>query len=169
MTAQRKKAKAKKKTSVLKRKVARRAKKPAVRVASPIIAKGGHVFAKGKLHISHEKGAFYDEGLREYFAYRDLGMVERTGGRVRAHVIRPSRPYDKPGDLHFHNLDFQMVFVLKGWARVHFDSVGEVRFEEGSCMYQEPGIQHRVIEYSSDYTVIEITIPADFETVSVAP
>ena len=129
----------------------------------------GPFFAKGRLHVSHERNAFWDEGLREYFAYRDLGMVPLTGGRVRAHVIRPSKPCDKPGDLHFHSLDFQMVYVLKGWARVHFEGVGEVRFEEGSCMYQEPGIQHRVLEYSSDYTVIEITIPADFETVSVAP
>jgi len=158
------KATSKKKSSALRRKapLRRAAKKPAV-------AAKGHVFAKGKLHVSHQKGAFWDEGLREYFAYRDLGMVERTGGRVRAHVIRPSKPCDKPGDLHFHNLDFQMVYVLKGWARVHFEGVGEVRFEEGSCMYQEPGIQHRVVEYSDDYTVIEITIPADFETVSVAP
>jgi quercetin dioxygenase-like cupin family protein len=165
MSAKRKaKAKPKKKASPLRRKVARRTRKPAPRVAAK-----GHVFAKGKLHISHEKGAFWDEGLREYFAYRDLGMVPLTGGRVRAHVIRPSKPCDKPGDLHRHNLDFQMVYVLKGWARVHFEGVGEVRFEEGSCMYQEPGIHHRVIEYSDDYTVIEITIPADFETVSIAP
>jgi quercetin dioxygenase-like cupin family protein len=84
-------------------------------------------------------------------------------------VIRPSKKCDKPGDLHYHNLDFQMVYVLKGWARVMFEGIGEVRFEAGSCMYQEPGIQHRVLEYSDDYTVIEITVPADFETVSVAP
>ena len=166
--AAKRKAKAKSKNKEKKvtspRRKAAQAKKPMARVAAK-----GHVFAKGRLHISHEKGAFWDEGLREYFAYRDLGMVERTGGRVRAHVIRPSKPCDKPGDLHLHSLDFQMVYVLRGWARVHFDGVGEVRFEEGSCMYQEPGIQHRVVEYSDDYTVIEITIPADFETVSIAP
>jgi quercetin dioxygenase-like cupin family protein len=96
-------------------------------------------------------------------------MVGPTGGRVRAHVIRPSAPCDKPGDLHRHALDFQMVYVLRGWARVHFEGIGEIRFEPGSCMYQQPGIAHRVLEYSDDYTVIEITVPADFETVSLAP
>ena len=126
-------------------------------------------FPRGKFHVSHHRDDAFETGLRDYFAYRDLGMVGPTGGRVRAHVIRPSRPCDKPGDLHYHNLDFQMVYVLKGWARVHFEGVGEVRFEEGSCMYQEPGIHHRVLEYSDDYTVIEITMPADFETVSLAP
>jgi quercetin dioxygenase-like cupin family protein len=127
-------------------------------------------FPHGKFHVSHAREADWDTGLREYFAYRDLGMVERTGGRVRAHVIRPVGSPRTPGsDHHYHVLDFQMVYVLKGWARVHFEGVGEVRFEEGSCMYQEPGIRHRVLEYSDDYTVIEITMPADFETVTIAP
>jgi mannose-6-phosphate isomerase-like protein (cupin superfamily) len=127
-------------------------------------------FPKGAFHVSHERDAKWDEGLREHFAYRDLGMVGPTGGRVRAHVIRPVGAPRVPGsDLHCHALDFQMVYVLKGWARVDFEGVGEVRFEEGSCMYQQPGIHHRVLEYSDDYTVIEITMPADFETVTVAP
>ena len=124
---------------------------------------------KGVYHVSHEKGAYWDEGLREYFAYRDLGMVDNSGGKVRAHVIRPNGPCTGPGDLHYHVLDFQMVYVLKGWARVWFEGIGEIRFEEGSCMYQEPEIRHRVLEFSDDYTVIEITSPADFETVSVEP
>ncbi len=126
-------------------------------------------FAKGKYHVTHERDSEFETGLRDYFDYRDLGMAEKTGGKLRAHVIRPSGPFEKSGDLHYHVLDFQMVYVLKGWARVHFEGVGEVRFEPGSCMYQEPGIHHRVLEYSDDYTVIEITVPADFETVSMAP
>jgi mannose-6-phosphate isomerase-like protein (cupin superfamily) len=125
-------------------------------------------FPVGKFHVSHEKDAAWDAGLRTYFEYRDLGMVEPTGGRVRAHVIRPVNGC-QPSDTHYHTLDFQMVYVLKGWARVWFDGIGEVRFEPGSCMYQQPGIVHKVLEYSDDYTVIEITIPADFPTTAVAP
>jgi hypothetical protein len=107
--------------------------------------------------------------LRHAIPRADLGMVPLTGGRLRAPVIRPSKPCDKPGDLHFHALDFQMVYVLKGWARVHFEGLGEVRFDASSCFYQEPRIHHRVLAYSDDYTVLEITVPADFESVSVAP
>jgi quercetin dioxygenase-like cupin family protein len=123
-------------------------------------------FPKGRYHVSHAKEAYWDEGLRPFFKYRDLGMVEATKGKVRAHVIAPTGPCRGPGDLHHHALDFQMVYVLKGWARMQFEGIGEVRMEEGSCMYQEPGIKHSVIEYSDDYTVIEITVPADFETTS---
>lgn len=123
---------------------------------------------KGKFHVTHLKDAVWDSGLRAYFEYRDLGMAKPTGRAVQAHVIRPQGGCTR-GDLHYHVLEFQMVYVLKGWARVLFEGVGEIRFEEGSCMYQEPGIHHQVLEYSDDYTVLEITIPADFETVSVAP
>jgi quercetin dioxygenase-like cupin family protein len=123
-------------------------------------------FPKGRYHVSHERDAYWDEGLRPYFKYRDLGMVDATQGKVRAHVIAPTSPCQGPGDLHRHALDFQMVYVLKGHARVHFEGIGEIVMEAGSCMYQEPGIKHSVLEYSDHYTVIEITIPADFETIS---
>jgi hypothetical protein len=36
-------------------------------------------------------------------------------------------------------------------------------------MYQEPGIRHRVLDYSADLEVLEIIIPADFETATMAP
>jgi quercetin dioxygenase-like cupin family protein len=125
-------------------------------------------FPKGPFHAAHEKDAVWDTGLRAYFAYRDLGMAEATRGRVRAHVIR-AQGQPVRGDEHYHVLDFQMVYVLEGWARVDFDGIGEVRVEKGSAFYQNPGIRHRVLEYSPDYTVLEITMPADFETVSTAP
>src|SRR3546814_13662486 len=87
-------------------------------------------------------------------------MVEKTAGKLRAHVHRPNGPCRGEGDLHYHQLDFQMVYVLKGWACVWFEGVGEVRMEEGSCMYQEPEIRHRVIEYSDDYTPLDSLVPA---------
>ena len=125
-------------------------------------------FPKGRFHLAKAKDADWQVGLRRHFAYRDLGIHGATDGKVLAQVIRARQPCDGPGDEHTHSLDFQMVYVLKGWARVWFEGVGEVRFEEGSCMYQQPEIHHRVIEYSDDYTVIEITSPADFETVTIS-
>ena len=52
-------------------------------------------FAKNKFHVTHERDAVFETGLRDYFDYRDLGMVEATGGKLRAHVIRPSGPFEK--------------------------------------------------------------------------
>jgi len=126
-------------------------------------------FAKGRFHLTHEAGADWQVGLRDYFEYRDLGMAEATGGKLRAHVIRPTQAEKERGDLHYHEVEFQMVYVLEGWALMHFEGVGEVRMEKGSCMYQEPGIVHRLIEWSDDYTVVELMVPADPATVTVAP
>ncbi|GHD63398.1 hypothetical protein GCM10017083_53590 [Thalassobaculum fulvum] len=126
-------------------------------------------FGRGVFHVQHARDADWKPGFRGFFDYRDLGMVEKTGGKLRAHVHRPNGPCQGQGDLHYHLVDFQMVYVLKGWARVHFDGVGEVLMEEGSCMYQEPEIRHRVIEYSDDYTALELLVPAESETVSVEP
>ena len=84
-------------------------------------------------------------------------------------MIRARLPSEAPGDEHAHALDFQMVYILKGWMRTAFEGVGEQKLEAGDCMYQRPGIAHRVLGYSDDLEVLEITIPADFETTTMAP
>jgi quercetin dioxygenase-like cupin family protein len=126
-------------------------------------------FPKGRFHLAKAKDADWQVGLRRHFAYRDLGIHEATDGKVLAQVIRARQPCDGPGDEHTHSLDFQMVYVLKGWMRTRFEGVGERTLETGDCMYQEPGIKHRVLDYSDDLEVLEITIPAEFETATVAP
>ena len=83
-------------------------------------------------------------------------------------MIRARQPCDGPGDEHTHDLDFQMVYVLKGWMKTTFEGVGERTLEAGDCMYQKPGIRHRVVGYSDDLEVLEIMIPADFETETTA-
>lgn len=122
---------------------------------------------KGRFQISHERDAELDTGLRSHLKYRDLGMAKQTGGRVHAHIHINNGPSPGPSDLHYHDCEFHMVYVLKGWGRMEFEGVGEVILEEGACVYQEPGIRHRLIEYSDDYKVMEITIPAEMGTITV--
>jgi quercetin dioxygenase-like cupin family protein len=126
-------------------------------------------FPKGRFRHARAKDAAWQVGLRPHFAYRDLGIAAATEGKVLAQVIRARQPCDGPGDEHTHDLDFQMVYVLKGWMRTTFEGIGERTLEAGDCMYQEPGISHRVLDYSADLEVLEITIPADFETATVEP
>jgi quercetin dioxygenase-like cupin family protein len=126
-------------------------------------------FPKGRFGLAKAQDADWQVGLRPHFAYRDLGIATATDGKVLAQVIRARRPCDGPGEEHTHSLDFQMVYVLNGWMRTTFEGVGERTLEAGDCMYQEPGIRHRVLDYSADLEVLEITIPAEFETVTVGP
>ena len=36
--------------------------------------------------------------------------------------------------------------------------------EAGDAWYQAPGVKHELLEYSDDWEVVEITLPADFST-----
>ncbi|MGY6646370.1 MAG: cupin domain-containing protein [Salinarimonas sp.] len=119
--------------------------------------------------VTHAKDAQFDGGLRGFFEYRDLGMKPVTDGRIQAHVIRAKPGDAASGEWHYHVLDFQMVYVLKGWVRFEYDGVGEVLLEAGSCVNQPPGILHREIEHSQDLELLEITSPAEFETVAAKP
>jgi mannose-6-phosphate isomerase-like protein (cupin superfamily) len=118
---------------------------------------------------SHLGGADFRTGLRSYAAYRDLGISDATAGMVQAHVIRfipPCRP-EEVSKLHFHDVDFQMVYVLKGWIKTEFDREGAMVMQAGSCWIQPPRIKHKVLDYSDDCEVLEIILPADFKTVEL--
>ncbi len=116
--------------------------------------------------VSHADGAVFTQGLRSFFAYRDLGIRHVTRGRVGAHVIRAVPGEGAKPTWHTHDLGFQMVYVLKGWVRFEYEGTGEVLLKEGSSVYQPPGIRHREIAHSDDLELLEITLPAEFETAS---
>ncbi len=123
-----------------------------------------------KLSISHLRDAqFKSGGLRSFFEYRDLGIKEVTGGKVLAHIIRAREGTQGVTGAHFHKLDFQMYYVIKGWIEFDYEGVGTVRAEAGTCVYQPSGIKHDELAHSDDLELIEITLPAEFETVETAP
>lgn len=124
---------------------------------------------KQKFTVSHHRDEDFDAGLRTYSAYRDLGIAPATNGMVQAHVIRMTKPYDEAaaGTPHYHDVEFQMVYVLKGWFKSEFEDVGVQTFHAGSCWIQPPKIRHTVRGYSDDCELLEIVLPADFETVTL--
>jgi len=118
-------------------------------------------------HVSRRKGAkFSRRGLRGYFEYRDLGIQRATRGKVVAHVIR-ARPGKAPhGEWHWHDVDVQFVYVLKGSAVFEYEGIGRVAMKAGTCFYQPPRIRHREIRHSPDLQMIEFVSPARFRTYS---
>ena len=120
-----------------------------------------------KFSVTHtDTTEFKDDGLRPFFQYRDLGIRDATNGGFVAHVIRAKPGMHVEPTLHHHEVGFQMVYVLKGWVKFHYDGVGEVTLRPGSCVHQPPGIRHTEIDHSDDLELIEIVMPADFETVT---
>jgi mannose-6-phosphate isomerase-like protein (cupin superfamily) len=118
---------------------------------------------------SHHSPDAFEQGLRRYAQYRDLGIAAATDGLVRAHVIKFVPPFI-PAEVskrHYHDVRFQMIYVLKGWMKSEFEGQGAITMREGSCWIQPPKIEHTVLGYSDDCEVLEIILPADFETVEL--
>jgi len=111
----------------------------------------------------------FEGGLRSYAKYRDLDIVSATGGLARAHVIKMIPPCDPAvvSKRHYHDVEFQMIYVLKGWIKGEYEGAGVVTMREGSCWLQPPRIKHSVLDYSDDCELLEIIMPADFETVEL--
>ena len=42
-----------------------------------------------------------------------------------------------------------------------------MRLEAGSCVHQPPGTRHRELGHSDDVELLEVVLPADFQTESV--
>jgi Cupin domain len=125
---------------------------------------------KQKFNVNHFSAEdFRAEGLRTYAQYRDLGMSEATNGLLQAHVIRLIPPCDPAvvSKRHFHDVDVQMIYVLKGWIRTEFEGQGEITMRQGAAWLQPPRIKHTVLDYSDDCELLEIILPAEFETVEL--
>ena len=103
---------------------------------------------------------FVVEGARDGRSVADLMQAG-------AHVIRAKSGKHADAPRHTHALSFQFVYVLKGWAIFEYEGHGEHKLVAGSTVYQPPGIKHKEIAHSDDFEVLEITMPADFETTVV--
>ncbi len=118
----------------------------------------------GKTIVTHAADASYDRGLRAFFEYRHLGIPQATEGKFGAHVIRAIPDTHSQPQWHLHELDFQFVYILKGWVEFEYEDAGFVRLEAGSSVLQPPRIKHREIRHSDDIEILEITSPAEFVT-----
>ena len=126
---------------------------------------------KQRIAISHYRDEdFKADGLRAYAHYRDLGVAAASQGLAQAHVIRligPCNPAEV-SKLHFHDVEFQMVYVLKGWIKTYLEGQGETLMQAGSAWSQPPRIKHLVMDYSDDVELLEVILPAEFKTVELA-
>jgi hypothetical protein len=126
---------------------------------------------KQRIAISHYRDEdFKADGLRAYAHYRDLGIAEASHGLAQAHVIRligPCNPAEV-SKLHFHDVEFQMVYVLKGWVKTYMEGQGETLMQQGSAWTQPPRIKHLIMDYSDDVELLEVILPAEFRTVELA-
>jgi mannose-6-phosphate isomerase-like protein (cupin superfamily) len=119
-------------------------------------------------HVKPGDTPYVRDGLRDFFLYRDLGIAGATHGRVIAHLVKANHAPEKGTGWHVHEAQFQIVLMLKGWARFMYEDV-ETLVSAGDCVHQRPGIRHFLFDYSADMEYLEIVGPADFKSIDVEP
>ena len=126
-------------------------------------------FGEQSFAVSHfNEVDFKADGLRGYAKYRDFGFTGPTNGLVEAHSIRLTGPCtDEVRKQHYHDVFFQMVYVLKGSMTIDIEDVGVVTVDAGGTFILPAKARHTVQDYEDGTEVIEINMPADFATVPV--
>lgn len=134
------------------------------RLATPVAATLETNEGAADLLVSRlESNAGWHTG-RAGMQYRDL-IPGRLGGRVIASQIRIPDGGLVPDYVHYHKVQFQMIFCKAGWVRVVYEDQGPpFVLQAGDCVLQPPEIRHRVLEASPGLEVIEVGCPASHET-----
>jgi len=109
------------------------------------------------------------DGPRRFLAYRDAAATKATGRRVNINVVQNSKAGDSSTGWHYHTLACQFIFVLKGWSRVEVEGQGEFTIRTGDAMTLPHKLKHDVTGFSADFKVLELNIPADYDTIACGP
>ena len=120
-----------------------------------------------KFKITRANENKFESGLRGFFEYKNLGIEDATSGSFGANIIKAIKGNHANGEWHFHKVDFQMVFILRGKVKFEYKGHGEFTLYPGDTVYQPTEIHHREIEHSDDLELIEITSPSEFETIKL--
>jgi hypothetical protein len=146
------------------------ASKPVKRVARKKVAKSIEPTKRHRFLIQHSKGEadFKNDGLRPYAMYRDLGLAKATNGMAQGHIIRMVPPCtDEVRKRHFHVTKLQYAYILRGWMKLEVDGQGTLVAKKGTIFMLPQNVRHTVLDYSDDCELMEVILPADYETVNV--
>ena len=105
-------------------------------------------------------------GLRDWLKIRDLGLGDATNGQYDAWITRAAEMGGSTGR-HYHNYDFQIMFVIRGWVNMYYEGEGEFVLRAGDFVYHPKGHVHDFMEYSEDIEIFELASPAHRHSIDV--
>jgi quercetin dioxygenase-like cupin family protein len=106
-------------------------------------------------------------GPRKFFQYRDLGVREMTDGRIHIHIVKATEPGAGTG-WHYHTMaQWFMVLTGNSFIRVEDGPLIPINPLDAMCIGSGPEMRHNVAPFSGDYSVLEMCIPAEYDTIAV--
>ena len=128
--------------------------------------------SKQKFSASLAKDAVYQQGLRSFMEYRDLGIADATHGKMRAHIVRVKQGGDTH-DLHTTGLAparVRLPDVLRAQGHDQVRLRGPGRAHLRPRRLRAPACRTSSTTSSSapdDLEILEIYSPAVHPTVKV--
>jgi hypothetical protein len=136
------------------------------------------------LGLKMSTGAGENDVHRKGPAPPSYGLQELTDGRSRAIAInlpldgfpmmrRPADAAATPRPMetgwHYHNIDLQLAFIASGDIDIAFADEAWKRHGAGEILVIPGGVPHNAGRASSDYGLVEFTLPGDFGTIECPP
>ncbi|WP_375000677.1 cupin domain-containing protein [Aeromicrobium sp. CTD01-1L150] len=106
-------------------------------------------------------------GRREFAQYFDLGVEEASHGLVSSQVTRLRNGMAEETGWHYHDCDFQWLYVVKGWLELQFENGETKRVHEDGICFIPGGYRHNETATSDDLEFVEIFMPPNPDTVPV--
>jgi quercetin dioxygenase-like cupin family protein len=104
---------------------------------------------------------------RSFFSYRDVGVSDATGRRIMLEVLKAVEPADRTG-WHTHSMG-QIALILTGKAMIQVEEYDPVVLEAGATAYIGCRMRHDVYDVDPDYSLLEVYMPADWDTIPCPP
>lgn len=126
--------------------------------------------AAGGLHVIDEGPQSYvrGEGIRHYFAYRDLKSKEHSDGKIHIQTFKAVEIMPGGTGWHKHTNMCQFFYVLDGAAGFCVPG-DDSQIGAGDAVCMPRGRPHNVPSYTGKYQVLEMCIPGEFDTIPVDP
>ena len=122
-----------------------------------------------KLAHASAKKPIMTAGRRDFFAYRDLGLKDASGGQMRGQVMKAITGMTEPTGWHYHTCEGQFVYAMKGWVELEFETGEMIRLEPGDSLFIPGGLRHNEIRTSDDIEILEVSFPGELGTVPCEP
>jgi len=123
----------------------------------------------GTLALSRASQANYVSGRRAFFKYRDLGVTDATGGKLRVQLTSATQGLGQPTGWHYHVCEHQVVYMLKGWVDLEFEDGTKVRLQPGDSLMIPGGMRHNETGTADELELLEVSVPAEMKTVPCDP
>jgi quercetin dioxygenase-like cupin family protein len=105
----------------------------------------------------------WEPGAVSWLEYRNLELDQASGGKLGCqHVRRAGEPAGDDEAWQANDLDFQLLYVLRGSATLATED-GETRLDAESAAVIPALVRHALTDLSDDFEAVEIAAPADYD------